>query len=93
MMNTLQPVKLSTLVQKQNISCRWCKGNLGPGRIAICVSYIWKTKDQMHCADHAVKDTLSKITSFHKNRTEKYAVREACQEHGFFLFFILKINH
>ena len=52
-------------------------------------SHIWKTKDRMHCADHAVKDTincLSKTTSFHKNRTEKYAVREACQEHGIFPF-------
>ena len=48
-------------------------------------SHIWKTKDRMHCADHAVKDTvnvLSKTTSFHKNRTEKYSVREACHDHG-----------
>ena len=52
-------------------------------------SHIWKTKDRMHCADHAVKDTincLSKTTSSHKNRTEKYSVREACQEHGIFPF-------
>ncbi len=46
-------------------------------------SHIWKNKDRMHCADHAVKDThnvLSKTTGFHTNRSKKYSVRIACEQ-------------
>jgi hypothetical protein len=52
-------------------------------------SHIWKTKDRMHCADHAVKDTinvLSKTTGSHTNRSEKYSVRTACEQYRIFPF-------
>jgi hypothetical protein len=52
-------------------------------------SHIWKTKDRMHCADHAVKDTinvLSRSVGGHTNRSEKLSVRIACEEHSIFPF-------
>ena len=52
-------------------------------------SLIVKTKDRMHTSDHVINDALKvlcKSKDNHSNRTEKAAVRSACQANKIFPF-------
>ena len=53
------------------------------------VALIVKTKDRMHTSDHVINDAfkvLCKSKDNHSNRTEKTAVRSACQTNKLFPF-------